>query len=190
MDYAPYNDYQSRTAGRGPQLNTIQGWKTKKAAPLPASQNEILANLEKAQKGKIGRFDNDVNKAARAYAPQAAVLTGASGSFKFGDLVDMVNPLHHLPVVGMVYRGLTDDKIGPMAQIIGGAVYGGPIGAVAGTVNAVTKMQTGQDVGDHVMGFAGLKTERNLDDVISRYEKVSLESMPKPEKIQTLKLNS
>lgn len=190
MDYAPHNDYQSRTAGQAGPSNTIQGWKTKKAAPLPASQNDILANLEKAQQGKIGRFDTELRTAALAYAPQAPISSGHEGSFKFGDIVDMVNPLHHVPIVGMVYRGLTDDKIGPMAQIIGGAVFGGPVGAVTGTVNAITKIQTGQDVGDHLMTFSGLKTERNLEEVISRYETVSLDSMPKPEKIQTLRLNS
>lgn len=192
-----HNDYQNRTAGGSGASTTIQAWKSKKAAPLSpssTSQNDILANLEKAQKGKIGRFDSEVRTAALAYAPQTPAPSGAQSDFKFGDVVDIVNPLHHLPIVGMVYRGLTDDKIGPMAQIIGGAAFGGPIGAVTGTINAVTQIQTGKDVGDHVMEFSGLKTglknERSFEDVISRYEKVDLDNMPKRDKIQSFNLNS
>lgn len=190
MDFVSYNDHEQRTAGQGAKLNTIQGWKTKKAAPLPASQSNIIANLEKAQKGQVGRFDTEVRTAALAYAPQGRTATGAEGDFKFGDVIDMVNPLHHLPFVGMAYRGLTNDTINPISQIIGGAVYGGPVGAVTGVVNAITKIQTGQDVGGHVMEFAGIKTERSLEDVLAEYEKADLDNMPKPEKIRALSLNS
>lgn len=190
MDYVSYNDYEQRTAGQGVKPKTIQAWKTKKAEPLPSGQNDIIANLEKAQKGQVGRFDTEVRTAALAYAPQGRVPSGVEGDFKFGDVIDMVNPLHHLPLVGMAYRGLTNDTINPISQIVGGAVYGGPVGAITGTVNAIAKIQTGQDVGDHVMEFAGIKNDRNLDDVVMKYQKADLDNMPKPEKIRTITLNS
>lgn len=51
-------------------------------------------------------------------------------SFGFSDIVDMVNPLQHIPVVSSLYQGATGDTIGAIAKIIGGAIFGGPIGAL------------------------------------------------------------
>lgn len=54
----------------------------------------------------------------------------------FGDLIDVVNPLQHLPVVGSLYRWLTGDDISPAARVAGGALYGGPIG-LAGSIGGL-----------------------------------------------------
>lgn len=57
--------------------------------------------------------------------------------FTFGDFIDMVNPLQHIPIVSHFYREFTGDQIKPVSNIIGGAVFGGPLGAVGGLVNSV-----------------------------------------------------
>jgi len=51
--------------------------------------------------------------------------------FSFNDLLDLVNPLQHIPIVSNLYRSATGDQIGAVARIFGGAVLGGPIGAVS-----------------------------------------------------------
>jgi hypothetical protein len=126
-----------------------------------AAQQEIMHNLDKAAKGQVGTFDMQL-ETAHAYAdPGQRVSDTASGGeegFQFSDVIDVINPLQHLPVVGMVYRTLTGDKLHPMSQIIGSALYGGPVGAVTGTINAISQVQTGKDVSDHLLGFAGLNT--------------------------------
>lgn len=62
----------------------------------------------------------------------------------FDDMLDVVNPLHHIPIVGTIYRGMTGNTIGAAAQIIGGGLFGGPIGAIAGVASAIISRQTGQ----------------------------------------------
>ena len=49
--------------------------------------------------------------------------------FTFGDLIDIINPLHHIPVLGNIYRKLSGDTIDPAARLAGGTLFGGPIGA-------------------------------------------------------------
>lgn len=66
-------------------------------------------------------------------------------SFGFGDLLDIANPLQHLPVIGPAYRTLTGDEIKQSGQIIGGAIYGGAAGAALNIANAVVKTETGYD---------------------------------------------
>ena len=65
----------------------------------------------------------------------------------------MVNPLHQIPVVGHLYRGLTGDDIKPIGQIMGGALYGGPVGAASGLINTVITHETGKDMTSNAMAF-------------------------------------
>jgi hypothetical protein len=58
----------------------------------------------------------------------AGKLFGDDG-FGFKDVLDLVNPLQHIPVVGNVYRKLTGDEIAPGMRVAGGALFGGPVGA-------------------------------------------------------------
>lgn len=73
--------------------------------------------------------------------------------FGFFDLVDMVNPLHHIPVLNIIYRAITGDEIKPIGQIIGGAVYGGFAGASSGIVNAIVTHETGKDIGGNALSL-------------------------------------
>ncbi|MQX35342.1 hypothetical protein [Roseospira navarrensis] len=57
-------------------------------------------------------------------------------SFSFWDVLDIFNPLQHIPLVSTLYRELTGDEIGGFARIAGGALYGGgAIGAAVGVAN-------------------------------------------------------
>ena len=75
--------------------------------------------------------------------------------FSFGALLDIVNPLQHIPVVGTVYRAITGDTIGPAARIAGGTLFGGAIGLVASSLDTLIKEQTGRDVGQHMLAMRG-----------------------------------
>ena len=83
-------------------------------------------------------------------------IKNSGTGYSFYDVIDAVNPLHHLPVVGYVYRGLTGDTLHPASQIIGGGIYGGGVGALFGTVNAISQMKTGKDLGGYALSLAGM----------------------------------
>jgi hypothetical protein len=69
----------------------------------------------------------------------------------FGDILDVINPLHHIPGISTVYRDLTGDEISPGARLAGGALFGGPIGFAMSAVNTVVETATGSDIGETVM---------------------------------------
>jgi len=69
----------------------------------------------------------------------------------FADLLDVINPLQHIPVVGDIYRALTDDQISAPARVAGGAIFGGPVGFVSGIVNAIAADVAGQNLGEAVI---------------------------------------
>ena len=65
----------------------------------------------------------------------------------FWDFVDIVNPLQHIPVVNTIYRELTGDTIKGVSRVVGGGLYGGVIGLVAGVGSAIIAETTGKDPG-------------------------------------------
>ena len=82
----------------------------------------------------------------------------AGGGLGFRDIVDIINPLQHLPVIGEVYRNVTGDGISDGARHAGHALYGlalgGPLGmagmlgyAMAGSAvsNALQAPDAAQD---------------------------------------------
>jgi len=81
----------------------------------------------------------------------AAAPTGAG--FSFGDFLDIVNPLQHIPVISTLYRSLTGDEIGTPEKIAGDTLYGGIPGLVASLADTAFKSLTGKNVGDTVLAF-------------------------------------
>jgi hypothetical protein len=71
----------------------------------------------------------------------------------FGDLLDALNPLHHLPIIGTLYRELTGDTLGEAARMTGGVLYGGPFGLIAALANTVVERETGRDIGSSAMAW-------------------------------------
>ena len=90
----------------------------------------------------------DMEPAAGNEMPEAE-----DDSFGFGDLIDIVNPLHHIPLVSTIYEGITGDTIRPSGQIIGGAIYGGFVGAAAGIANVILEEETGKDMSGNVVAL-------------------------------------
>lgn len=75
----------------------------------------------------------------------------AAGRISFDDILDIVNPLQHIPIVSTIYRSATGDEISPGSRIIGGALFGQLFGLIASIVNVVVEAVTGKDIGGHVM---------------------------------------
>jgi len=86
--------------------------------------------------------------------------------FSFGDFLDIINPLQHLPIVATFYRNWTGDQIGMAPRVIGGALWGRIGGMVSGIVNSLVEAFTGKDVGDHIyaaiFGEPDIKAERTV----------------------------
>lgn len=140
---------QSPLAGHAPArkiLGTATNARTAGFIPVwknaPSPQNTIEHNIQSALNASTIRpTDNTL----AFTAPQASGAETTS-SFGFGDLLDMINPLQHLPVVGHLYREFTGDTIRPIGQIIGGGLFAGPLGAAGGLLNAIVQEETGKDV--------------------------------------------
>lgn len=95
----------------------------------------------------------DTAAAARGDAKRLSMFGEGDDEPSFWDLLDVINPLQHIPVVNKIYQELTGDKIGVGARLAGGALFGGPLGLVASAVNCAIEEETGADAGGHVLAL-------------------------------------
>jgi len=80
------------------------------------------------------------------------MLFGEDG-FTFLDFIDIINPLHHIPVIGTLYRHFSGDEIDPGSRVFGGTLFFGPLGTVASIGDVLIRDATGKDLGQHVMAM-------------------------------------
>lgn len=148
----------------------------------PQTQNprfQMVTNDRTA--GSIPSYNKQIStdftnsfKAENAETYDVNIDKDTSDGFGFWDFIDMINPLQHLPVVNIAYRAITGDEIKPISQIIGGAVFGGPVGAASGLVNAVIKEETGEDA----VGNALSLIRPNRDENSQIQEMIAYNDLP------------
>ncbi|HEY1877520.1 MAG TPA: hypothetical protein VGG66_08615 [Rhizomicrobium sp.] len=97
-------------------------------------------------------------------SPAAQVAAPASGAAAnpdptkpdegfFHHLLDVVNPLQHLPVIATIYRAITGEHIGAVERIAGDTLYGGLWGAVSSVADVAFEGITGKSVEDTVLSW-------------------------------------
>ena len=110
--------------------------------PIEATGASISSNSHQVISGAPPAESKDVASSSREHS-----------GFKFGDFIDLVNPLQHIPGVAEIYRSITNDQISDQVRKSGNAIYGfalgGPIGLGA--------MMAYNALGDHYYGSTGDK---------------------------------
>ncbi len=89
--------------------------------------------------------------AGQATAPAGA--QPAKGADFLLHLIDVINPLQHIPIVSTIYRKITGDEIAPAARLLGGGLFAGPLGLAAAAAGIVTEATTGRDLGGHTLAL-------------------------------------
>ncbi len=74
----------------------------------------------------------------------------SESALSFADLIDVINPLQHIPLISGVYRAVTGDEISAPARVAGGALFLGSIGAASAVANLALEEATGSDLNGHL----------------------------------------
>lgn len=108
---------------------------------------------------------DDFKSALNAHSP-AQTKEQSDDGFGFDDLIDMINPLQHIPLVNTIYREFTGDTIKPIGKIVGGAVFGGPMGAISGVANLIVEQETGEDIASNAYSLIAGRQRSEPEKVI------------------------
>jgi hypothetical protein len=100
-----------------------------------------------------------VHSPANIASPASAVEQVTSSAPKsdgggfFHHLLDVINPLQHLPIIGTLYRAITGEHIGPVEKVMGDTLYGGLWGAASSVADLAFEGVTGKSLEDTVLGW-------------------------------------
>ncbi len=96
----------------------------------------------------------------KSTAPGSAAPASGDDDFVH-DMIEVFNPLQHIPIVSTIYRQMTGDKIGPVERIAGDTLYGGLLGLASSVANVVFQQITGKDFGDTALAMLGLGDDKS-----------------------------
>ncbi len=123
----------------------------------------------------IQNIENALNK---TYGTEKALAynniqhrTISANEFKFADIIDMVNPLQHIPVINNIYRDITGDEIKPISKIVGGGIFTGVIGATSGIIDVIVKKETGKTVTENIKNIASHNSDLSKNDTENKINK-------------------
>ncbi len=110
-------------------------------SPSPAAQNVASAAAQNTATTAVNSGNQSGNQSANQ-----------SGGF-FHHLLDVINPLQHLPVIGTIYRAITGEHIGAVERIAGDTLYCGLWGAVSSIADVAFEGITGKSAEDTVLAW-------------------------------------
>ena len=132
-------------------------------------------NIQSLQ-SNLNTISNSSPNSSVAVKPSDQESFWGSDGFTFGDVVDMFNPMHHLPVISKYYREQTHDDASEGSRLVGGVLFGGLIGGVTGLLTAIAnsaiRHETHQDMSEQLLAIA----EEAIEDITSSPENKFLKS--------------
>ncbi len=133
--------------------------------------------LSAGPRGKVELKTDDDKKAEGTGGEKSFSLFGDDG-LSFWDVLDVFNPLQHIPLLNSVYREVTGDEIAPAAKLIGGTLFGGVYGLSAATVDVAVQGLTGKDIGEHAIALASGEDDGTNGGAASRLASADDPSSP------------
>jgi len=145
-------------------------------APIQAAKKQPYAPKPVAEKTPVQPVKAEPEKTSGVWENK---------SFSFWDILDVINPLQHIPVISTIYRKITGDEMGYAARIAGDTLYSGLFGSlISGLVSAVANVfvdsTTGKDIGEHMMASITPTAEKSVGAASSAAAPASLQSVASP----------
>ena len=137
------------------------------SVPRDAQRTAGTVSRQPALQAEIQSLD------ASAKISENTRAASSNSSISFMDfikgVIDIVNPLQHIPVVSTLYRNITGDEISPVARIVGDTLYGGPVGTAVALADVVTEKTTGKDIGQTVLAMVQPQKSDNAGIDVASY---------------------
>lgn len=119
---------------------------------VASSSEETGASFEQELAQTETKETTSAPKIARSWRMEHAekATEVEDSDISWGDLLDAINPLQHIPIIGSIYRAVTGDTIKPEMQIAGSLIFGAVTGSLAlsaasGIASAIYEQSTGSE---------------------------------------------
>jgi len=140
--------------------------------------------------GSVHKIDTSQPTEKAGLSAGNDIVEADEGSFMtlLKSAIDIVNPLHHIPIVSSIYQAVSGDEINTPAKVAGGTVYGGVIGGIVSlatsaleylTENNVENTATLANVDNNSPATKGIRDLNRTNSAIRSYLDAELTSVEK-----------
>lgn len=137
----------------------------KDIAVLPPIRRSIVGSVPlQVEKN----FKSPLERPGPGKTPKTDFLPFGEDGFTFLDILDIVNPLHHFPVIGSLYRKITGDTLDPLPRVVGNTLYLGPMGGAISGADLVLEHTSGHNFDEHLFGLFDGRNNRAKEDTVSQ----------------------
>jgi hypothetical protein len=103
------------------------------------------------------RNADTASRVVEAVSSEKTQFGASDEGMSFDDVRNVVNPLHHIPIVSTIYQAVSGAKIGIGPRMIAAAVLGGPAGLILAGISAFIEEMSGGTIAEHAVAlFDGL----------------------------------
>ena len=103
------------------------------------------------------RNADTTSRVVEAVSSEKTQFGASDEGMSFDDVRNVVNPLHHIPIVSTILQAVSGAKIGIGPRMIAAAVLGGPAGLILAGISAFIEEMSGGTIAEHAVAlFDGL----------------------------------
>ncbi|MEP4889493.1 MAG: hypothetical protein ABJV04_05670 [Aliiglaciecola sp.] len=85
------------------------------------------------------------------------------------DFFDTINILNHVPIVSDIYQNTSNTSVDPVSELLGGFVYGGPIGVAFAAADMAIESFSGKSIYNNVTDFIFEDAEKeSIESTVSQ----------------------
>jgi len=120
---------------------------------------------------QVGSSASNIQFIGSGSSSSVAKNLSTTDDFSFWDVLDIINPLQHIPVLSNIYREISGDIISPVAKIVGSTLFGGPIGGGIAIASEIAKNAMGDGKSKEVQ-VAAASEKAAFEAAASTYNRV------------------
>jgi hypothetical protein len=99
------------------------------------------------------RNADTASRVVEAESSEKTQFGASDEGMSFDDVLNAVNPLHHIPIVSTIYQAVSGAKIGIGPRMIAAAILGGPAGLILAGISAFIEEMSGGTMAEHAVAL-------------------------------------
>lgn len=134
------------------EISPVLSGKFNDPAYVPAAVNFTSGGIEGSPSVSKNDAAGEIDTRRYTKFDRTASDAGSTTDFTFNDLLDLLNPIEHIPGISSALRSVHGDSIHPISRVAGDILFGGVLGlasavfgAVGAVADSVSEASNGQD---------------------------------------------
>lgn len=99
------------------------------------------------------RSADTASRVVQTDSSEQSQFQASDEGLSFDEVLNSLNPLHHVPIVSTIYQAVSGEKIGIGPRMIAATILGGPVGLIIAGIAAFIEEMSGGTIAEHAVAL-------------------------------------